>query len=126
MNKPSSKVIQISTIPSLGEWEFVALCEDSSIWSYSTSMKDANERWQCILEAPAQPKSDLPEAGSKWIEKKYGCQIVVDKVVKRHFGAQVEYSEILPSDYGFLKLELMIEEFLEQFEPIPTQSDNKE
>jgi ankyrin repeat protein len=46
---PTSKVIQISTNPNINDCEFIALCEDGSIWSYSTAIRDENERWTSIL-----------------------------------------------------------------------------
>ena len=46
---PTSKVIQISTNPNIDDWEFIALCEDGSIWSYSTAIRNENKRWTSIL-----------------------------------------------------------------------------
>ena len=47
--KPTSKIIQISTNPNINFWEFIALCEDGSIWGYSGVIESETERWHCIL-----------------------------------------------------------------------------
>ena len=108
-NKPSSKVIQSITNKSTAVW--TVLCEDGSIWSKTTGGD-----WECILEAPTQPKSDLPEVGSRWRaknKKKYKVFIMATTRII----IQDEYTEC----YNYSP-----EEFLEVYEPIPTQSDNKE
>jgi len=112
-NKPSSKVIQSITNKSTAVW--TVLCEDGSIWSKTTGGD-----WVCILEAPTQPKSDLPEVGSRWRYKTENTiQLEILAILHRPVAFQVEFrnGEIAERD---------LEQLLELYEPIPTQSDNKE
>ena len=112
MNKPSSKVIQISSASTASEgassyYILTALCEDGSVW------ESYQGKWICLLEAPAQPKSDLPEVGSRWNSVIYGPEIEIEKV---------EDGRVYPKGYSSVALR----SFLKCYEPIPTQSDNKE
>jgi hypothetical protein len=116
-NKPSSKVIQILTniteeISMVRPFCFTitALCEDGSIWQ-----KYNVDSWHCILEAPTQPKSDLPEVGSRWRNKEcHSLELTVVEGVR---------FELISSK---LRNSMSAQDFLNIYEPIPTQSDNKE
>ena len=109
-NKPSSKVIQIVSL----QGQLTALCEDGSIWeAYETSNGKVGLQgceWSCILEAPTQPKSDLPEVGSRW--ERDGRICVVQEFATRVFFENGDWA--------------MLEPFHKLYKPIPTQSDNKE
>jgi len=66
-NKPTSKVIQISTAMIVNsnnckDLRTTVLCEDRSIWETSDWRKDYDKRvWECILEAPTPPVEQLKE-----------------------------------------------------------------
>jgi hypothetical protein len=112
-NKPSSKAISVTS--GFGENIYITtiVCEDGSIWEYQRG-GGWDPEWICILEAPTQPKSDLPEVGSRWRRKdeskgKYPMTIANIRI----------YSEEFTGSHN-------LHEFLKEFEPIPTQSDKKE
>jgi hypothetical protein len=72
---------------------------------------------QKILEKSKQIalKSDLPKVGSKWRDKKdHNYQLTVQEGI------------CFTDNTSNLGYNLRVEDFLNDYEPIPTQSDNKE
>ena len=119
-NKPTSKVIQILTNiteeiatvrPSC--FAITALCEDGSIWQ-----KNNVDSWTCILEAPIQPKNDLPSVGSKW-KRKFNNNSTITSFVITH-GESVTFMD---EDSGCSQ-NYDLEDFLKYYEPIPTKKES--
>jgi hypothetical protein len=76
---------------------------------------DANARLKKENEALTQPKSDLPEVGSRWRDKKdHNYQLTVQEGI------------CFTDNTSNLGYNLRVEDFLNDYEPIPTQSNNKE
>jgi len=115
-NKPSSKIIQIqNTGTCQDQFIGIVLCEDQSIWERYFYQNTSKIIWHCILEAPTQLKSDLPEVGSRWRDKKdHNYQLTVQEGI------------CFTDNTNNLGYNLRVEDFLNDYEPIPTQSDNKE
>jgi len=111
--KPTSKAISVSTGEQNDYFTTTIVCEDGSVWEH---IKDGGDSfWDCILEAPTQPKSDLPEVGSRWRDKKdHNYQLTVQEGI------------CFTDNTSNLGYNLRVEDFLNDYEPIPTQSDNKE
>ena len=119
-NKPTSKAISVTS--SGGEYIYTTTiaCEDGSVWEYSRNgsggeYSDKGE-WICILEAPTQPKSDLPEVGSRWRHTIDNREVIV-KDIKPTVSYKFKCGTIH---------RILVEQFLDSYEPIPTKSDNKE
>jgi len=115
-NKPSSKIIQIqNTGTCQDQFIGIVLCEDQSIWERYFYQNTSKIIWHCILEAPTQLKSDLPEVGSRWRDKEcHSLELTVVEGVR---------FELISSK---LRNSMSAQDFLNIYEPIPTQSDNKE
>jgi hypothetical protein len=110
-NKPSSKAISVATGEQNDYFTTTIACEDGSVWEHIYDGGDSF--WTCILEAPTQPKSDLPEVGSRWRGTYHEGEVEIEKV---------EDGRVHPKGYSSINLK----SFLNNYEPIPTQSDNKE
>lgn len=60
MTKPTSKIIQIATLPQ-GKTikpSFVALCEDGSIWNMIIEKDNVNCDWKCVLRMDLEGVKD--------------------------------------------------------------------
>jgi len=110
----SEKVKRVRELIDGEEWhlfeEIIKELQEELAISY-----DANARLKKENEAPTQPKSDLPKVGSRWRDKKdHDYQLTVQEGI------------CFTDNTSNLSYDLGVEDFLNDYEPIPTQSDNEE